>query len=528
MANKKLFNTATAVKLPVAKARNNAGGVAYDTGAENSLAQFACTGMLGGTFYTSAKEELTQVIELAKKVSPEFLAQVAIYARKSGYMKDMPAVLLAVLSTRDTELFRKAFPLVIDNGKMVSTFVQVMRSGQVGRKSLGSAPKKMIRNWIYQKDANCLFKQSAGFNPSLKDIIKMVRPNPSDKEQELLFGYIIGKDYEPRKRGYPSLVKEFEAFKKGTPGDRKVPDLPFQMLASQNLSDKEWGEIAKNGNWHFTRMNLNNFHKHGVFNDKALTKIIADRLQNEDIIKKAKVFPYQLFQTIRSTNGLPREIENALHKALDASLGHVPVYNTKVHVGVDCSGSMSSPVNQSAFSYKGSPITCNEVAALFASAIFRTSDSKIWRFDTRCSKVTGLVAQDSIMTNARKIGSNGGGTDCSSFIRTLNANNAKGDLVVVVSDNESWFTAGVPRYAWGDHPTTTQFQAEWAVYKKRNKNAVLVCIDLTPGTTSQGLGKDVLLVGGFSDAVFDVIGKFTESRGDNTFWANEISKISLE
>jgi len=524
MANKKLFNTSVAAKIPVATAKNNAGGVAYDTGAEHSLAQFACTGMLGGTFYTSAETELKQIIELAQKVRPEFLAQVAIYARKSGFMKDMPAVLIAVLSTRDTELFRKAFPLVIDNGKMLSTFVQVIRSGQVGRKSLGSAPKKMIRNWIYQKDGNYLFKQSVGHTPSLTDVIKMVHPNPSDKEQELLFGYLIGKDYQPKKRGYPSLVKEYEAFKKGNPDGRKVPDVPFQMLTSHNLSDKEWAEIAKNGNWHFTRMNLNNFTKHGVFKDAKLTQLIADRLQNEEIIKKAKVFPYQIFQTIRNTADLPRVIENALHKALDISLGHVPVYNTKVHVGVDSSGSMRGAVNQNAFS--NSRITCNEVAALFASAVFRTNDSKIWRFDTTCAEVTGLVAQDSIMTNARKIGMNGGGTDCASFLRALNTNNAKGDLVVLVSDNESWWCGGSDAHRWGHRGTG--FQAEWQKYKQRNKNALLVCIDLTPGHTAQAIGKDVLLVGGFSDAVFDVIGKFTESRGDNTFWVNEISKISLD
>lgn len=527
MANKKLFNTATVTKVPASTARNNAGGKAYDTGAEHSLAQFACTGMLGGTFYTSAQTELKQVIDLAQKVSPEFLAKVAVYARKSGYMKDMPAVLIAVLSTRDTDLFRKAFPLVIDNGKMLSTFVQVIRSGQVGRKSLGSAPKKMIRNWIYQKDGNYLFKQSVGHTPSLTDVIKMVHPNPSDKEQELLFGYLIGKDYEPKKRGYPSLVKEFEAFKKGKPDARKVPDVPFQMLTSQNLSDKEWGEIAKNGNWHFTRMNLNNFSKHGVFNDAQLTKMIVDRLQNEEIIKKARVFPYQIFQTIRSTEGLPRVIENALHKALDISLGHVPVYNTTVQVGVDSSGSMNSAVNQAAYSHKGNPITCNEVAALFASAIFRTNESKIYRFDTSCNEVLGLVAQDSVMTNAKKIGMNGGGTDCSSFLRTLNSNNAKGDLVVLVSDNESWFSAAGHHRGWGNSGGT-DFQAQWQRYKARNKNALLVCIDLTPGGTVQAIGKDVLLVGGFSDAVFDVIGKFTESRGDNTFWVKEIEKISLD
>ena len=115
--------------LPKATAKNAHGAPAYAYSDAHALAQVAVTGTFGGMFYQSPQEELEYVLDVAEAVEPKFLAQAAIYARQSGYMKDMPAVLLAVLARRDPVLFRAAFGRVVDNGKMLRTFVQVIRSG---------------------------------------------------------------------------------------------------------------------------------------------------------------------------------------------------------------------------------------------------------------------------------------------------------------------------------------------------------------------------------------------------------------
>jgi 60 kDa SS-A/Ro ribonucleoprotein len=49
-------------------------------------------------------------------------------------------VLCAALSVKDPQLLRTVFDRVIDDGKMLRNFVQVLRSGVVGRKSLGTVP----------------------------------------------------------------------------------------------------------------------------------------------------------------------------------------------------------------------------------------------------------------------------------------------------------------------------------------------------------------------------------------------------
>ena len=57
-------------------------------------------------------------------------------------MKDMPALLTAVVAARDVRLFDRVFDRVIDTPRMLRTFVQIIRSGATGRRSFGTAPRR--------------------------------------------------------------------------------------------------------------------------------------------------------------------------------------------------------------------------------------------------------------------------------------------------------------------------------------------------------------------------------------------------
>ncbi len=204
MANKNLFKTVRGMFTPKADTINEAGGTAYKLSPKHALAQYAATGCFSQTFYADASEQLEKVLDLTKDTDAEFVAKIAIYARKKGFMKDMPALLVAVLSTKDKDLFEKTFPRVIDNGKMLRNFVQIMRSGAVGRKSLGSLPKRMVREWFESRKAETVFKQSVGQSPSFADVLKMVHPKPKDAEREALYGWFIGREINADK--LPEIV----------------------------------------------------------------------------------------------------------------------------------------------------------------------------------------------------------------------------------------------------------------------------------------------------------------------------------
>lgn len=211
MANKSLFKSIVGALLPNADTINEAGGAAYAFSPEHALAQYAATGCLNSTFYASADDQLQAVLELARRVTPRFLAQVAIYAREKGAMKDMPALLCAVLATRDGEMLQRIFPRVIDSPKMLRNFVQIIRSGVTGRKSLGSRPKRLVLRWIEARSDVEIFHASVGNDPSMADVLKMVHPKPASKSREALYGYLLGRPFD--ETALPQPVREYEVFK---------------------------------------------------------------------------------------------------------------------------------------------------------------------------------------------------------------------------------------------------------------------------------------------------------------------------
>jgi 60 kDa SS-A/Ro ribonucleoprotein len=519
MANTNLFNTNTGSSKVKADTKNFSGGLAYSLKDEEALAQYAMTGTFSDTFHTEAKEQLDKTIELANKVSPEFLAQVAVYSRSHGLMKDMPAVLLAVLSVRDVNLFKKAFPLVIDNGKMLRNFVQIMRSGAVGRKSLGSAPKKLIRSFIQSRTDKQLLNDSVGQTPSLADLIKMVHPVPRDKSQEALFAYIIGKKLtDEQENVLPGIVQSYRHFQAG---NAAVPNVDFRLLTSLPLSDENWKTIAQHAKWMMTRMNLNTFERHGVFKDPLMVDLVAKRLADPKEVKGARAFPYQLLTAyLNIEDSIPMKIKLALQDAMEVATQNVPTVKGKVYICVDVSGSMGWAITGRGTG-QASKTTCRDVAALVAACIQRANpDAEVIAFHNEAMKVT-LNPRDSVMTNSnvlRKLPS--GGTDCSKPLALLNDAKAKGDVVIYVSDNESWMDRG--------YGNRTGVQTEWDKFKARNKDAKLVLIDILASATSQAQSrKDVLNIGGFSDRVFEVISAFIESSGNANFWVNKIKETKV-
>src|SRR5579862_2693218 len=115
MANKTLFASLRGLLLPATDTVNHEGAPAYEFPPKHALAQYAATGCFGRTFYATAEEQLTRVLEVCEKVEPEFVARAAVYARRNSYMKDMPALLCVWLSSRDARLHEAVFGKVIDN-----------------------------------------------------------------------------------------------------------------------------------------------------------------------------------------------------------------------------------------------------------------------------------------------------------------------------------------------------------------------------------------------------------------------------
>ena len=518
MANTTLFQS---IKNCLIKTdtHNEAGGIAYTLTPKQQLAQLAATGCLNNTYYADAQRQLDQVLKLAESLDAEFIAKTAVYARQKGLMKDMPALLLAVLAQKDVNMLARVFDQVADNGKMLRNFAQIIRSGAVGRKSFGNRPKKLMQTWLLTATEKQLLNAAVGNSPSLADVVKMVHPKPREAWRAAWFAWLIGKPYDLE--ALPPITRAFEDYKQSREGE--LPNVPFQMLTALDLNSGDWAQIACNGSWQQVRQNLNTFLRHEVFAKSKNIKMVAEKLRDETAIARARVLPYQLLTAYQATsNQMPFEIREALQDAMETAVQNVPAIQGKVVVCPDVSGSMHSSVT----GYRGSATSktrCIDIAALVSAAMLRTNpQARVIPFEQITVNVQ-LNPRDSIMTNAEKLANiGGGGTACSAPLAMLNREKADVDLVVIVSDNESWAD---DNQGWG---ATTSLLKEWDILKRRCPEAKLVCLDIQPYTKAQARNRqDILNIGGFSDQVFSLIGSFAKRGMGTDFWVEEIEKTPL-
>lgn len=281
------------------------------------------------------------------------------------------------------------------------------------------------------------------------------------------------------------------------------------------------GATGRAYGWHALRMNLNTLARHGVFAQPGMVDALAARLADAERVAAARVYPYQLLAAWRMAGDeIPLQIKNALQDALEIALRNVPALQGNVVVCPDVSGSMSSPVTGGR---RGATtaVRCIDVAALMAAAVLRQCpQARVLPFATDVVPVQ-LNSRDSVLSNAEKLAAiGGGGTRCSAPLVQLVKEKAMVDTVILVSDNESWIDAR--RYG------ATETMQQWQQIKHRNPQARLICIDMQPyGTTQAQDSPDILNVGGFGDAVFDVVAQFAAGSFGAGHWVQAIKRTRL-
>jgi 60 kDa SS-A/Ro ribonucleoprotein len=538
MANTTLFASAASA-LPRADAVNEEGARAYRLPPKHALAQLAATGCFNGTFYAQAQEQLDTLLELVNQVDDNvFLAKLAVYSRERAFMKDMPAALLLMLSKRDLALFRRVFVRVVDNGRVLRTLLQMIRSERFGRKSLSYALQGAFQDWLNRASVARLLAASIGNNPSLRDVLRLARPTPPDNGRRALFGWLTDKPVEKwapaTAADLPPEARALDAYRKAASVEEQVQVLShaqfrWDLLADAACGPLVWKFIALHMGPQALRMNLNTLLRHGIFDDAELIDIVAAKLADADEIRASRQFPYQyLAAYLNADQGVPQKVKDALAQAAEIACGNVPELPSPVVIGLDVSGSMQSPVTGRRGRGATSRVRCVDVAALFAAAILRRNpDSLLIPFDDKTYHVE-VAPGDSILSLAERLARyGGGGTNCSlPLVEATGTYRSRAFAgCVLVSDQESWIGAG-------RHGSTATMTA-WEAFVKnqvrlqdRVHGPKLICLDLQPYATTQAPDRaDILNIGGFSDAVFNVVASFLDD--DAGRFVAEVERIEL-
>jgi 60 kDa SS-A/Ro ribonucleoprotein len=372
----------------------------------------------------------------------------------------------------------------------------------------------------------------------------MARPTPKDNARRAMFGWLTDKSIEKwapaTEADLPVEVQSLIAYRNSESEEGQaliaggLENVRWDLLSDSARGPKVWAALARKMGPQALRMNLNTLLRHGVFDSRSdlraensrlgdscdnMVDYVADRIADESEIRRSKQFPYQYFAAyLNADDNVPQKIKTALHKAAEIACGNVPELPGPVVIGLDTSGSMSSAVTGHRGHGATSKMRCIDVAALFAAAILRRNpDSVVIPFDTSAYDAK-IDPNDSILSIAERLAKyGGGGTDCSLPLVAANQKHAKCKFagVVLVSDNESW--VGTGRH--GSTGVMTAWEAFVAIQRRLNEpqstssrlcsSPKLVCIDLQPYQTVQACERaDIMNIGGFSDAVFNVISAF--------------------
>jgi 60 kDa SS-A/Ro ribonucleoprotein len=434
---------------------------------------------------------------------------------------------------------------VIDNGRVLRTLFQMIRSGALGKKSLSSSLQRAFQRWLNSASTEKLLSASIGNDPSLRDILRLARPTPRDNARRALFGWLTAKDvarWAPATEAdLPEQVRLLTAFRATDSAEQQVALLEklrarWDLLADAVKGPQVWAAIATTMGPQALRMNLSTLQRHGVFEYPSIVRYVADRLADPAEIRRSRQFPYQFFAAyLNASDDVPQAVRLALHQAAETACGNVPELTGPVVIGLDVSGSMSSAVTGNRGRGATSKMRCVDVAALFAAAILRRNpESVVIPFDTEAYRVE-VDPRDSILSLAKRLAAfGGGGTDCSLPLAKANRELRTRKFVgcVLVSDNESWLYHGRP--GWHAAGGATGVMAQWQEFVRNQvrlhgKNFAgpkLVCIDLQPyGTTQAPERDDILNIGGFNDAVFDVVASFL--AGDAGRFVAEVEAVTL-
>jgi 60 kDa SS-A/Ro ribonucleoprotein len=521
-----------------ADARNEAGGLAHGLPPKHALAQLAATGCLANVYYADAETQLATLLDLVARVDDNlFLARLAIYSRQRAMMKDMPAALLLALAGRDRSLFRRAFPRVVDNGRVLRTFFGLLRSSSFGRKSLSHCLQRAVQKWLNEASVGVLLAASIGKAPSLRDVLRLARPTPVDNARRALFGFLTERAAEQwapaGPADLPGEVAGLLAYRGAETEEQQVEILQrnrfrWDLLADGARGPAVWKALARQMGAQALRMNLNTLLRHGVFDDPEMVDYVAGRLADADEVRRARQFPYQyLAAYLNAEDTLPARVRSALQTAAENACGNVPQLPGPIVIGLDVSGSMSCAVTGTRGRGTPSKVRCIDVAALFAAAIRRRNpDSVIIPFDHQ-AHVVEVGAQEGILALAERLARyGGGGTDCAIPLAEASTTYRERPFagIVLISDCESWIGEG-------RHGTTAVVE-QWRRFTANQARLQpgtfprLVCIDVQPYTTVQAPdAPDILNVGGFSDAVFEVVAGFVGGTGSS--FVKEVEAIEV-
>lgn len=492
---------------------NHEGELAYRLSPEMELYTVFVTASLSDKFYEAGSEQMNRILKLVNKVSPEFVAKLAVYTRSEMHLRSVPLLLVVALAKVHSGdgLVARTVERVVQRADEIMELLmcyQLLNPCE-GRKKLGKLSHQ-IQAGLQQAFNNFDEYQFAKYNRSslevkLRDALFIVHPKAKDDAQQAIFDKIV----EDKLQVPYTWETELSALGQNGFETDEARKEAFRAKWEELIRSKKVGYMA-------LLRNLSNMLEAGV--SQVTMEQVCRYLSSPEQVLKSKQLPFRYLSAYREIERIDNistaMVLQSLEDAMKASAANITGFDaqTRTLMACDVSGSMWSAVGPR------SKVRLFDIGIVLAM-LFRNCCKQvvtgmfgdIWKV---FNYPTGNILP-SITEMERHEGEVGYSTNGYKVIGWLLTNNVVMDKVMIFTDCQMW-NSGRNGQA---------FALLWSQYRRVAPLAQLYLFDLAGyGQMPLKMEQDgVFLIGGWSDRIFDVI---SDIENGSTI-VDVINKISL-
>lgn len=492
--------------------KNYEGAKAYTLTPEIELYTAVATAGLNKTYYEKADKKLDRIKALIQKVSPEFVAKLAVYTRTQMYLRSIPLVLAVELAKTNsgTGLVSKTVNGVVLRADEIAELLAYyqLANERKGTKKLNRISKQVqkgLAGAFNRFDEYQFAKYNRATEVSLRDALFLVHPKAVNDEQQAIFNKLANNTLETPY----TWETELSALGKEKFANEREKARAVKAKWEVLIESNKMGYMA-------TMRNLRNMLEANV-SYKHIEKVAA-YLSNANAVARSKQLPFRFLAAYRELKELKHKgvstLLDALEDAVMASAANIKGYdsNTSVAIACDVSGSMYQPISPK------SKIMMYDVGLVLGMLM-----------QSRCKQVVSGMFGDrwkiinmpkrNVLSNVyqyyRRNGEVGYATNGYLVIDDLIRRREVVDKVMIFTDCQ----------LWDNKHLGSSIEKSWNNYKNIVPNAKLYLFDLTGyGNTPLSTKRnDVYLIAGWSDKIFDLL----DAMDNGVNAVEQIHKVEL-
>ena len=455
-------------KSATIKTVNMDGHAAYSMPEKEKLITQVLTSFFNESkFYGDNSDKMLETIQRVAKTAPEFIAKLAVFARREFNMRSVAHVLTACLAHEENgkPFVRKTAWRVCLRGDDL-TEIMAFYLATFG-KPVPNSLKAGINDVLGRLDEYSLAKyKGTGNSVKMRDLLCLCHPRPRNDAQS-------------------GLWKRLLENKLATP-------LTWETQLSANGNNREtWEKLIDSGKVGYMAL-LRNLRNIIQANPRNIEKV-WQTIEDPDAVRRSKQLPFRFLSAYKSIQdiGGSRALD-ALENAVSESVLNMPGLRGITVIAVDVSGSMGSKVSDK------SDVTCGEIGMLLGVIANRICENSIFfTFDDKLNR-EDLPRSVGILYATTHRGMNGGATNMELPFKAMQQHGIKADRIIFLSDNQ----CNTSSCGWRFKPVQTAADE----YRKDTGNDLWVhAIDLQGYGTQQFHGPKTNIIAGWSEKVFSFI-----------------------